>query len=429
MMSAREERKMKDTLARIERLEQEEKGHVQSSPSTNSVRKRKRSSAQSSSPLRSQGSSPNRNEVYSSERGKRALSADSRSRRGSLDSDYGEWLPPKLLIVRRFYEENKSSLPTIIKTIFQNGQTGSQAAEIGSESILVSQPPSSNLQSEDNGDVSSKTVSSITPSSPVVSPQLNTNTISKNSQFKKSSSPKSFLESPNDILENAPLLSKPKSGPELSDLFSDSIDDDLKIDKAGKLSVKEEAKVIKKEADSVKSVLYYTNSTSSTQSSPPLSAGHSTASASVPSIATMTTIATNTSSNTARSFSQQQVSQTAVCGPTLVTFMPGSHDHDGIQNSAKLTELSVPPVITRPAQNIGPISSTFTPHAELQQSATGNSSTNGTNNPTQSPIALQSATAAISGVVNTPPPRPVKKLSFADYRKKQNPGPTKEKEK
>ncbi|KAK9484411.1 hypothetical protein V1527DRAFT_470046 [Lipomyces starkeyi] len=466
MLSAREERKM---MARIKQLEQEEeKEHshnhshqdVQSGTvSAGVIKKRKRSSQQSGSPspkhaevgpnghgrlskARQQSPSIHSDRSYpgADRRASQSHKRDHIDRRTtngvghesemSTDDDV-DWLPPKLLLVRKFFRTREKELAKMSPdSMSSRGKAGTSEPVSPSDTDISSRKGSTATVKEErhnSPDIAKarhkeRDDRSMGSPSPVLSPHtIPASSSAHNLAYSKRKSqsplPRPSAESPSiRVSANAKAATggpwvptslsgpppKSTSGPNLAELFSDSLDG------------------IRNETD----VQARPQSPSTTATEP------------------------------------RQTTSTEDTRPTPLSQSPPALTHPPPQQQMQ-SPLQSQPRPPTPPQRIGlsPTTSDTTttasstngvkppglrvqlpPQSPFQLAYTGmqlpgqgqivpplgtpGSVSATAANPMHSPFALASPSPVMPSCAGPPaqPPRPVKKLSFADYRKKQNPG-------
>ncbi|KAK9466265.1 hypothetical protein V1512DRAFT_264241 [Lipomyces arxii] len=464
MMSTREERKISDTIARIERLEQEEAEvratdrngpNGASSGSKGTIRKRKRSNGppstsptgrrrDSSSSVQSSHANGSRNYVSSRQNSPSVHSREHESgseipnngpsprrrRQESVDDDGGserttdddiDWLPPKLILVRKFFRTREKDLAKFTPDSISSREKAESSEPVSPMTSEVSSRKSDLPSTEANQNVRIKPKSaspdmrSQSPIRPVkqlspLSPRstdTGKRTKSQSPAPKKDKKPNSpIAESGSDhkpppLAVKSPVLrtpifvaetpTKPENGPELANLFSDSTEPKNTWDPSLETTVQEQIP----------------------PQTPAPRPQEFTAPPSVAQSALKGSALKGSTPSTVRTFATSETSPVPPCVPSSAP--PATNG----QIATAPLSVSVPPSVS--AQ----------PSVHNQQSPSALSATTpsatAANNPMQSPFA-PTPSPVTPGVVQPPPPRPVKKLSFADYRKKQLPVAVKEKE-
>ncbi|KAK9239206.1 hypothetical protein V1525DRAFT_398836 [Lipomyces kononenkoae] len=459
MLSAREERKM---MARIKQLEQEdekEHGHSHSHQDgqsgevgARSVKKRKRSSPHRVSPSAKHAEagpnghgklgkvrqhSPSTNSDRSNASADRHISqshnrdhiirktangvghADDAESEMSTDDDF-DWLPPKLLLVRKFFRARERELAKMSPDSISSRDKGATSEPVSPSDTDISSRKGSVITVKEERRNSPDFVRtkhkerrdrSIGSQSPGVSPR--TIPASPSGQLKaESRSPvprRPSTESPSMNLEVASkgpcvhsatikaLAEKSKSGPNLAELFSDSVEE-VRPDTAPQGRPHSPS--------TSPTELRQTASTEDTRTEP----GSQPISTSI--------------------HLQQQVRSPLQSHANLPPPTPVGRS-DATTTASSTNGVKAPGLRVQ----LPPQSPFLLPYSAMQQpgqfaqpapATPGSVSTAAIH----SPFALQSPSPVTpsGGAPTVQPPRPVKKLSFADYRKKQNPG-GKEKEK
>ncbi|KAK9375499.1 uncharacterized protein V1513DRAFT_442166 [Lipomyces chichibuensis] len=474
MLSAREERKM---MARIKQLEQEEERehshhHSHSHQDVQSgtvgagvIKKRKRSSQQSGSPspkhtdggpnghgrlLKARQQSPSINSDRSSPVADRRPSQshrrdpiDRKTTNGvdhpdvaesemSTDDDV-DWLPPKLLLVRKFFRTREKELAKMSPdSMSSRGKAGTSEPVSPSDTDVSSRKGSTATVKEErhnSPDVAKarhkeRDDRSMGSSSPVLSPvtipaSTSSNILAHSKRKSQSPLPRPPLTESVSIRVSAnseaaaggPWVPtspsgpppKSKSGPNLAELFSDSVEE---IRRETDLQARRQSPSI--------TATEPRQTTSTEDSRPPLPSQSPPALTHPP---PQQHIQSPLQSQPHPPTPPQRIGPAA---PTTSDTTTTASSTNGVKPTGLRVQL--PPQspfqvaftgIQQPGQGqiVPPLG---TPGSVSATAA----------NPMHSPFALTSPSPVMPSCVGpTPqPPRPVKKLSFADYRKKQNPG-------
>ncbi|KAK9494072.1 hypothetical protein V1508DRAFT_413586 [Lipomyces doorenjongii] len=470
MLSAREERKM---MARIKQLEQEEKEHshnhghqdVQSGTvGAGVIKKRKRSSQQSGSPSPKHAEvGPNGHSKLSMARQQSPSIHSDRSYPGadrrfpqshkrdpidrktingvdhpdvaesemSTDDDV-DWLPPKLLLVRKFFRTREKELAKMSPdSMSSRDKAGTSEPVSPSDTDISSRKGSTATVKEErhnSPDIAKarhkeRDDRSMGSPSPVLSPHTiagstSAHFLAHSKRKSQSPLPRPSTESPSirvsansEAATGGPWVPtslsgpppKSKSGPNLAELFSDSVDE-----------IRRETDVqARPQSPSITATEpRQTTSTADTRPTPP-SQSPPTLAHPPPQQHTQSPLQSHPHSPTppqrigappTTSDATTTVSSTnGVKPPGLRVQLPPQSPfqlaYTGMQQPGQ--GQIVPPPLGTP----GSVSATAA-------------------NPMHSPFALASPSPVLPSCAGptTQPPRPVKKLSFADYRKKQNPG-------
>lgn len=412
-MSSREERKMRDMVARIERLEQEDKhgsmngSRVSSSP-PGTDRKRKRS-LQTTSPTVKKTTTTKKKERKSPSKHRTPSSRDYSSSYSSgfdegaesemsTDDDI-DWLPPKLVLVRKFFRAKEKEKARSLM-LSPDSVSSHRTVNTARESLSPS-----------DTDISSRKGSIATNASTGKKEE-------RKAEIKSSLSPSLVAKSVSPLTKPSLLptettkeTSTPKgNGPDLADLFSDAVDET--IPSTSKVALVQSEPVLPVQPTSVTaSAAAVTTparpSPPQVQQQPPKPE---------PAVPQRLPSAAQPSAQPPYATPQRpqhphQPPAASVSIPTAPTVANGA-----LVNPAPLrVQVPAPSVQPTPTtQTPGQVHSPFVPASSpLLSTPTG------VRAPTTGVTPVQGTPSETTPIVH--PPKPVKKLSFADYKKKQQP--------